>query len=330
MAGAILAADTCWWPDLARFGARLSVARNPSAGANYLKLTILDRAQFVTAGGIQGDQDLVQHIYAGGFTCVDSELFARADDAYDAAVGQQLRIQYAELAAHQERQRLYAYSRKIAITVRSLKRLIPTFESSDLREMEVAAIKHLDFQYLPSLTLRPFLQRLQSACGSDDGAFYTTAKERELLQNAAARDVPINALLRYVDLPPATIQRFHASAGPAGQLANFRSILAAEAVFQVVTIDQDGHPLKVPGTKALATGYPTFQAALDANDGDASGIQQERWPFWMPIGFEGQRLMVVKDARFLEFNPLCIPEPEDNLVQQPYWVLLAKGSARAA
>jgi|GEM_PF-3304875 len=329
MAAAILAGPTCWWPDLARFGARLSVAHNPSVGTNYLKLTILDRTQFIAVGGLDKDLDLAQHVHACRFTNFDSELFARADNAYDAAVGQQLRIQYAELAAHQERQRLYAYSRKIAITCRSLQQLIPAFETSDLHEMEVAAIKHPDFQYLPEHTLQPFLQRLQSACGSDDGALYTTAKERELVHIAAAGDAPITALLRYADLPPATVQRFQKSAGPATPLATFRSILAAEAVLQVVTIDHEGYPLKVPKPKAIAIGYPTFQAALDANGGDASGIREERWPFWMPIAFEGQRLMAVRDARFLDFNAICIPEPEDNLVQQPYWALLAKGSARA-
>lgn len=330
MAAAILAGPTCWWPDLARFGARLSVAHNPSAGTNYLKLTILDRAQFIAAGGLDKDLDLAQHVRACHFTNVDSELFARADNAYDAAVGQQLRIQYAELAAHQERQRLYAYSRQVQVTWRLLQRLVPAFETSDLHEMEVTAIKHPDFQYLPEHTLRPFLQRLQSACGSDDGALYTTAKERELLHIATAADIPVNALLRYADLPLATAQRFRRSAGPAAPLATFRSILAAEAVLQVVTMDQDGYPLKVPKPKALAIGYPTFQAALDASGGDASGILQERWPFWMPVAFEGQRLMAVRDARFLEFNAICIPEPEDNLVHQPYWALLAKGSARTA
>ncbi|MFJ1259022.1 hypothetical protein [Cupriavidus sp. CuC1] len=314
-----------WWPDFSRFGARLSVAENPSVGRNFLKLSILDRARFAQESGIVQDDDLLRIMRANGFTYFPSEVRSRADRACDAGVGQGMPIAAVERAVNEEKSRLYFYAQTFKVSLKSLNRIIPAFVETDLREFVLAEIKHLDHEYISGKDARSFIQRMQTIDGAEHGVFYTTHRDRETVRTVAAATVSANVVLNYADLPRKTSRRLFSSAGPAAGFAAFSSFLAMEDVLHVATLGLDGYPLKAPRLSALAIAYPTYAAAVVANGGDTYGVEREKWPWGLPLGFDvpEKRLLVLRDGRFLEYNPRRLPDPEAELANaQTCWTLM--------
>lgn len=315
------------WPDLTRFGARLSVAHNPSVGRNFLKLAVLDRALFASTSGIAQDEDLLRILRESGFSYFASEVKSGADLAHDAAVGEQLSVKEVERLANVAKRRLYFYSPSISVSVKFMQRIVPAFAESDLRMFDLAEIKHLDHQYISDEAAQAFIRRMQQIDGAQPGVYFTIPRDREAVKAAETLSVPLNVLLEYSDLPPQSAPAVPPLAGPAAEFLAFHPVRAVESAVRLATLGLDGYPLKAPRLSAFSIAYPSYDAAVAANGGDVEGVVREEHPWGLPLafGYPERRLLVLRDARFLEYSPLRIPDPEVALANaQSNWTFLGQ------
>ncbi|WP_454727847.1 MULTISPECIES: LPD1 domain-containing protein [Cupriavidus] len=301
-----------WWPDLTRFGARLSVAWNPSVGRNFLKLAILDREQFARASGFEPGEDLLRVMREAGFSYLNTEVRSGADQAHDAAVGENLSVREVERRANEAKRRLYFYSPAMSdVSEAFIRRFLPAFTAAELTEFELRDIKHFDHQYLSPEAAKAFIARLQHIDGAEPGVYYSIPRDRKAQRGVERSAMPLNLLLEYADL--AQVEAPAPGLDPnVTPYLDFHPVRAIESAVRVATPGLDGYPIKAPRLSACAIVYPTYEAAVAANGGDIEGVEREKFEWGVPIAFAypEPRLLVLRDARFLEFNPLRIPEPE--------------------
>ncbi|WP_432263046.1 LPD1 domain-containing protein [Cupriavidus sp. TMH.W2] len=314
-----------WWPELTRFGARLSVAHNPSVGRNFLKLAIFDREQFARESGFAPGEDLLRVMRACGFAYAASEVKSAADHAHDEAVGQNLPLRETERRVSEAKRRLIFYSPSITeVSEAFLRRFIPNSSTADLKESLLTDIKHHDYQYIDTDVSKRFISRLQHIDGAAPGVYFTIPGDRAAQASIDSAAVSLNVLLDYSDLAQVDGGQPELSGLPA-LYRDFHPVRAIESAVRAATLGLDGFPLKAPRLKACTVAYPTYDAAMAANGGDIEGIERVEYEWGVPVAFAypTQRLLVLRDARFLEYNPLRIPEPEMPLAGvQANWTLL--------
>lgn len=316
------ATKTVFWADLSRFGAKLTVAFNPTLERNFLKFTIFDKKLFSsTSGNITGD--LYQIMRDAGYAYAPSEIKARYNAAYDAAQRQGLGIDAAEDKAGAELGTLAFYSTSMLIKRELIKQFVPAITETDFRDMAVSEIKHFDFEYMDKNKARVFVEQQQSIRGATPGVFFTIPVDRALVSEAAKATVRINELLAFRDFPPADVVRREALSPAASEIKKFHVIPAIEKLMVGQSLGLDGTPLKAPGISATVIAYPTFEAAVAANDGDVENVERVQYPFGVPLGFEqgSQRLLVLKDVRFLEVPNLLRLQESNEVARnvQMHW-----------
>ncbi|MGE8454230.1 MAG: hypothetical protein ACN6OP_27210, partial [Pseudomonadales bacterium] len=319
-----------WWPELTQFGARLSVAYNPSVGRNFLKLAILDRERFARESGFAPGEDLLRVMRECGFSYAASEVKSSADFAHDEAVGEDLPLREIERRVSDAKRRLFFYSPSITeVSVAFMRGFIPNFSTDYLKESAYAEIKHFDHQYVGTEVAKGFISRLQTIDGAQPGVYFTIPSDREAQSEVSSVALPLNALLEYSDLAQVDGPQPEMSGLPE-LYRDFHPVRAIESAVRASTLGLDGYPLKAPRLSACTIAYPTYEAAVAANGGDIEGIERVEYEWGIPVAFAypTQRLLVLRDARFLEFNPLRIPEPEMPLAgAQANWTLLRQMNA---
>ncbi len=260
-----------WWPDLQRYGAKLSIADNPSAGRRFTRLEIPNREVFEQTSALIGQQ-LIRVLRDAGFVQAPLESETVALELYDRAIAERGRIRDAELAAQRVRNSaLFFYSAGVRrLDPTFVRRLVPAFNEQDGREVVPATIMHPDFLYGDEQALTRFIRRVQYGVGVRFATFYLV-------------DKPVDAARanRYRPLP--TIQDCCC-----------------------MTLGLDGRPLKAPATHALVRAFATRRAAVAAYDHGAH-IEPVVMPHGLPIGTDDDgSLLVVRDGRWMEFNPVAL------------------------
>jgi len=301
-----------WWPDLTRFGARLSVAWNPSVGRNFLKLAILDRERFARESGLGPQADLLRVMRDVGFTYLASEVRSGAERAHDAAVGEQLSRREIERLTNEAKRHLYFYSPAMGdVAAPFIRRFVPALHADDVKEFGLREIKHFDHEYVTADTVRSFISRLQRFDGAESGVYWSIPRDRMAALAAQRSALPVNLVLEYTDVPKAEMPQ-EELASILSAYSAFHPVRAVESAVRMATLGMDGYPIKAPRLSACAIVYPTYEAAVEANDGDIEGVERERFEWGIPIAYAhpGKQLLVLRDARYLEINPLHVPEPE--------------------
>lgn len=280
------------WPDLARFGVRLTVAYNPSVGRNYLRFAVLDRDLTAMESGHPNDGtvDFFRRMREEGFTYVPSETEFRRRQVLREADDQGVPREQQEEVEESERKKLYFYSPSLAIRKEMLTRLIPAIQDSDFKEMPVTEIKHLDFRYLDGQKAAAAFEKFQAFESAEVGVFYTTPRDRALLADLARDNGCVLALLR------------EQKAADQSEVRQFHLIPAIGRLLQGQAFGPDGVPLRPVSATALIVGFPRYEDAVAANGGDENGIAREAYEYALPIAFDypSRRVIVAKDARFLE------------------------------
>lgn len=172
---------------------------------------------------------------------------------------------------------------------------------------------------------KSFIERLRTINGANPGTYYTIPRDRAAVAAAETSPVPMSAVLEYSDVPTEAMAGMPALDGDSATLYRFHSVRAVENAVRVSTLGTNGLPLKSPRLFAHVIAYPTHAAAVEANDGDVDGVESIDLPWGLPVGFDypEKRVLVLRDARYLEFNPLRVPEPEIGLTNvQTAWTFL--------
>jgi hypothetical protein len=298
--------DAVIWPDMGGFGAELKLVVNPSLDRKYLKFVVLDRERFARTGGGEGS-DLCVRLREAGFAYSANETAGNAGRAWDAAVGSGHDIARASQAVRAARQSLFFYSRVTQLTHARMQQLVPALSDEDYCSMPISRIRETDRQFLAAPLLADFIHTQQQLRGATPGTWFTGPAERELMARAAQLPLSVHEVLEYRDLPPPG-----APAAEDNLLANLRAFAPVRLMEMAVrrqTLDLLGLPLRAPGLDVVLIGYATRAAAIRANGGRERGIEQHVLQYSVPVGFdaERERLMVVRDARYLEYNLESIP-----------------------
>jgi len=300
------------WPDLRRFGASLTVALNPSVGRTFLKLTILDRELF-TRTSAQKSVNLNTCLREAGFAFCANETAVNTERAYKEARQSGRSEEQAKRAAAQAREALFFYSNSTVIKQARIRLIVPAIESGDYCQMPIDDIRHLDFSFLSIKDTTAFILSQQRLRDARPGVFYTTPADRELANAFEHSTFNIHEILEYRDLPPVGVNRGPDFSGTLAQTLAFHPVQIIERAVRQQTLGLDGIPLRAPALSTAVPGYATFSAAVAANDGSEIGVETIRLSFGIPIAFEarGSRLLILKDARFLEFNATQVPDVEE-------------------
>ncbi|CAE6794953.1 hypothetical protein R70006_05028 [Paraburkholderia domus] len=299
--------ESILWPDLSGYGATLSVAFNPSVGRNFLKFAVNDRKQFERTSGVRGDLNSLMR--QAGFSLCANETQVNQARAYGEAVREGLPYDAVEQAQREAREAIFFYSPTLTFTRDRIRIFLPALLDSDLRHVPVSDVKHFDFQFLDDETTRTFIRQQQAIPGAMPGVFFTTPADRELAATLGESSHSLNELLEYRDLPPAS-SRDVDFAGEISDVLTFHPVGVMERAVRRQTIGIDGMPLRAPGMSSAIVGYATRDAAITANGDVADGVEAVELPYGVPVGFSvpDARLLVLKDARFLEFNPAALPD----------------------
>jgi hypothetical protein len=295
------------WPDLTQYGATLSVAFNPSIGRNFLKFSVLDRETYQRESGAEGDLNSLMR--QAGFTLCANETTVNQIRAYTEAVRLGLAHDAVDQSQRDALEAIFFYSPTIAFNRERLRTFLPALRDSDLRQVPVASIKHYDFAFLDADTSRTFIEEQQRLAGASPGIFYTTPADRALQAQFAQSTNSLNEFLEYRDLPPVS-SRGLVFEGGMEEVLEFHPSNVLERSVRRQTIGIDGMPLRAPAMACVSVGYASFDLAVSANGGSAEGVETANLPNAVPVAFTAPhaRLMLLNDARFLEFNALAIPE----------------------
>lgn len=322
-----VAVKTVFWPDLSRFGAKLTVAFSPSLERNFLKFTVVDKKLFSTASGNSG-VDLHQVMRDAGYAYAPSEIKARYAFAYDAAQRLGLQSDQIEEIAGAELSTLPFYSSSMLVKRELIKQIVPAVTEADFRDLPVSDIKHFDFEYLDKGRLRVLVEQQQAIRGAMPGVFFTTPADRALVVASLPSPVRINELLSFRDFPPGDVVKRKSLTPAAAEIAKFNVVPAIEKLMVGQSLGLDGTPLKAAGLGATVIGYPTFEGAVAANGGDVENIERVQLPYSVPLGFtqDSQRLLVLKDVRFLEVPNLLRLQERNDVAHnvQMHWDYSAK------
>lgn len=260
--------DKLWWPDLERYGAKLSIADNPSAGRRFMRLEITNPQRFVQAGGLSGAQ-LVNALRGAGFVHARLETEARAFAQYDRIMAAHRRERDAELAARQVLSFgmvFYAAGvRRPSLAL--IRQFLPRFAGhEDGEKIELATVTHPDFQYGTEPAIMRFIRTAQHQAGVRLATFYLAGK-------------PVDA---------ADIAQGHP--------------LALVAANCWTMPGPNERPLKEPAPHAVVRAFPTPRAAAGHRN-----ITPVVMPHGLPISTDRDgSLLVVKDGRWTEFNPIAL------------------------
>lgn len=300
------------WPDLGRFGVSLTMACNPSADRRFLKLTIHNRALFAHTSGADND-NLNVRMREAGFAYSANETAVNAARAYDAALQQGGGIQAAERAAAEAREALFFYSTATVIKQARLKIIIPAIGPDDFRSLPASRIRHTDFQFLSQSAMSGLIRSQQRLKDAEAGVFYTTPLDRALTETFASATQSVHEVLEYRDLPPVEATPLVDFSGDLAALLDFHPVQIMERAVRQQTLGLDGMPMRAPRLSATFAGYATRSQAIAANGGNADGIERVHFEFATPVAFDARngRLLVLKDARYLEYSAAHIPEEEE-------------------
>jgi hypothetical protein len=309
---------TVYWPDLAPYGARLTVVHNPSLSRNFLKLTILDRAKFSRdAGHAVGSVDFFRLARDFDFVYAPAEASILFDRAYDAAIANSATEADARAQAMVESTKAYFYAPFLNVSQEMIKQLVPAAGAQDFRMLPVSDVKHLDFQYFPKPSLDRFLAAFQRTNEGEPGVFYTIPSDRDLLARVRDDVTPVNDLLGMRDKVVADVDE------DLGFVASLNVTRIAKKAFSGLTLNVRGEPLKAIRMRDTVLGFYTFDAAVAANGGSPEGVVREAYASAAPIAFDwpSRRLLVVKNAEYLEIEKLIAPEivHEEALAAAPAW-----------
>jgi len=289
-----------FWPDLSRFGARLSVAYNPSLGYNLLKLSILNADQVMAESGLPETSDFMALARAQGFALDARELDREIRDyrlelENDGVPPEQAR----ERGAQRERQRAYFYSPMVVVNRDMLKALFPAMVEGDFRQQTVRDVKHLDTKTVElGVVERLVAKHMAFTEGEPVGVLFTTPGDRRVLTDLQGKVRSITGLLGLDGITPLSIDN------PSTEV--IRAMLpsaAAQRLLHGTTVLSDGEPLRAIRSDAVVLGVASRAEAILLNGGSEDGIERIELPAGLPIAFSypDRRMLVVKDARFLEY-----------------------------
>ncbi|WP_186059715.1 hypothetical protein [Burkholderia gladioli] len=260
--------EKLWWPNLERYGAKLSIADNPSAERRFMRLEITNPQRFVQAGGLSGAQ-LVDALRGAGFVHARLETEARAFAQYDRIMAAHRRERDAELAArHVLSFGMVFYAAGVRRPSPALiRQFLPRFAGhKDGEEIELASVTHPDFQYGTEQAIVRFIRTVQRQAGVRLATFYLAGKPVDAADITQGHPLPLVAANCWTMLGP------------------------------------DQRPLKMPAPHALARAFPTPRAA--AGHGNITPVIM---PHGLPISTARDgSLLVVKDGRWTEFNPIAL------------------------
>lgn len=302
--------EVVFWPDLRRFGAELKVVLNPSVNRKFLKFTIFDRERFAREGGVP-DDSLAKRLRDAGFAYCANETAANAARAYDMALRQGFGIREAEHAASHARGELFFYSLATHLKHARLQTLVPNLSELDYREIPIASVREADQQFLSSEAVNEFIRSQQQLRDARAGHWFSTPEDRALLVAVKGAAASVHEVLGYRDLPPddGTTRLDDAAVA----LTRLSPVQLMERVVRKQTLGMNGMPLRAPGLDAVIIGYSRHEDAVRANGGDPAGIEEHLFEYSVPVGFDADtgRLLVLKDARFLEYNAEQIPHEDE-------------------
>lgn len=304
--------ESVLWPDLERYGSRLSVAFNPSIGRTFLKFSVIDRERFASQSGVKGD--LTSLMREAGFSLCANETHTNQARAYGAALRAGGSVEAAEAARREACERIFFYSPTVRFNRERIRTFLPALRDTDMRKMLVSEIKHHDFAYLDTDVAERFIRQQQQLTGAEGGAWYVTPEDQELCALLGQSSHSLHEILEYRDLPPATALGIDFTGDLAKSLV-FHPVGVVERAVRRQTIGLDGLPLRAPGGSAAIVGYATRAAAILANGGSEDGIERVELPHAVPVGFSypDSRLLILKDARYLEYNERALPDPDADL-----------------
>jgi hypothetical protein len=309
---AVSTSEVVVWPDLSRFGAELTVVWNPSAERRFLRFAIYDRRLFEQTSGLQA-HSLNARMRDAGFAYSANETVVNAERAYDNALLKGGGVKQAEQAAAGARTSLYFYSNAMRIRHARLQVVVPSLALADYRSLPTEQLRSTDTLFLTDTSSTAFIRGQQSLMGAQLGVWYSTPADRVLAQTMAGCPYNLHQILEYRDLPPVSEHSRKELSDAFAALRAFHPAQLMERAVRQQTLGLDGMPLRAPCASAAIIGYATRDAAIAANDGNPAGIEQCRFDHSVPIGFdpEGGRLMILKDARYLEYRGAQLPEEEE-------------------
>lgn len=317
------------WPDLGRFGAKLTVAFNPTLGRNLLKFTIEDRTQFAATCGLARPSrlDIYTIMRNAGFGYAASETKSRSARAYDQAQRRGLSVEETDELQKSETAKVYFYSPSLTIKKEIIQHFIPALLDTDMRPMPIAEIKHFDYAYLNEEQLGTLVAQQQRFDAGEPGVFFTTPADRALLAEAANSAIGLNEILGFRDLPPDRVAKRAVLHGALVEFAQFSAVPTVERLVGAQMLGMNGLPLKTPLVSATIVGYATEDDAIAANGGAPEGIERVVLPHGVPIGFQfpARRLAILKDVRYLEVpNEVLLQSAHEQPVNtQRHWHFLA-------
>lgn len=301
------------WPSMGRFGADLKLVLNESLGRKFLKFVIHDQGLFAEMGGGSGEA-LLRRLREAGFVYCPNETAKNADAAYDVAMSRGLGVAWAELAVAQAKKTLYFYSSATRLSHARLSLMVPSLvsegERSDYPLQPVSSFRESDLQFLPSAYLAEFIRSQQQLRDAKPGRWYVGPAERAAMAAVGEHRITVNEVLGYRDLPPSCRKTLPE---PLAGFEAFSAVRTVEIAVHRQTLDVTGMPLRAPWLDAVLLGFPTREAAVAGNGGVDEGIEVCDTPYGIPVGFDAEsgRLMVLKDARFLEYGADDVPALED-------------------
>ena len=305
--------DVLVWPRMSRFGASLTLVLNESLGRKFLKFVIHDQDQFELTGGGKGDA-LLRRLRVAGFVYCPNETSKNAVRAYDLAMSCGQGVANAELAVAQAKKTLYFYSSSTHLAHSRLSQMVPALRSggepNDYPLQLVSRIREADQQFLPPAFMADFIRSQQLLRDAEHGRWYVGPAERALMQAAGEHRLSVHEALGYRDLPPSCRRALPEAIS---SLAAFSPVRLVESAVQRQTLDLNGMPLRAPELDVVLIGYPTLDAAVSGNGGVEEGVEVWDLPKSIPVGFDAAsgRLMVLRNACYLEYNEEDLPEVED-------------------
>lgn len=297
------------WPDLTRFGLELTVAYNPSLARNFLRLAVVDRDLVTSASGLDPNKhDFFRVMRDAGFVYMPSETEARRAAAYYEALERNASLDEQDAATEREQRRLYFYSPSIAVSKELLKKFVPALLDTDFRQMPISDIKHFDYRYIDDEQAAALRSSQQAFAAGESGVFYTIPAERDLMKRLADQKAPIQSVLDAGGSAEEAV-----TDGDLSLISRFNTVPSIKRYFGAQALMADGLPLRTMTPGGLALVYPSYEDAVAANGGDMEGVERVQLPEALPVAFDYpvRRVLVVKDARYLEFGSILRRNGDD-------------------
>lgn len=292
----------------------MQLVDNVSVGKRFLKISVFDRNIFSERSGLNGDLNAIMR--SSGFSFCPNETSISAVRAYDAALADGQGYERALHAQRAAQEALHFYGLDLDISLTRLRRVIPNLEAADYAAADALDVHSGDFSFADMPVVLAFIREQQRFVDGTPGVYFSTPSDRSLTAAMHAQfSDSVNTLLEYRDLPPFSATEVERIRGLANRHM-FDAVRGVEHAVRRQTIGVDGLPLRAPAVQCTVVGHPTRESAIEANNGECSGIEEMRLPFGIPIGFasRGTRLLILCDARYLEYNFGLLPDFEPSKV----------------